>query len=74
MTIPFLDLFKKLTGRSASVITEPNAAAAPARVVKKPAGERLSKTVLPCDPLFFPARSIPKRGRRNVRAHERAAT
>src|SRR5947207_2753260 len=47
MTIPFLDLFKKLTGRSASVITEPTAAAAPARVVKKPAGERLSKTVLP---------------------------
>ena len=47
MTIPFLDLFKKLTGRSASVITEPNAAAAPARVVKKPAGERLSKTVWP---------------------------
>src|SRR5437660_3084023 len=47
MTIPFLDLFKKLTGRSASVITEPTAAAAPTRVVKKPASERLSKTVLP---------------------------
>lgn len=47
MTIPFLDLFKKLTGRSAPMITEPVAAAAPARVVKKPAGERLSKTVLP---------------------------
>ncbi|HYR22040.1 MAG TPA: hypothetical protein VEP30_03825 [Chthoniobacterales bacterium] len=47
MTIPFLDLFKKLTGRFASVTTEAAAAAAPARVVKKPAAERLSKTVLP---------------------------
>jgi predicted regulator of Ras-like GTPase activity (Roadblock/LC7/MglB family) len=46
MTIPFLDLFKKLTGRSA-VITEAIAAAAPVRMAKKPAGERLSKTVLP---------------------------
>src|SRR6058998_1996672 len=47
MTIPFLDLFKKLTGRFASVTMPPAAPAAPARVVKKPAGERLSKTVLP---------------------------
>src|SRR5713101_9777041 len=47
MTIPFLDLFKKLTGRSAAVATEAPAPAAQARVVKKPATERLSKTVLP---------------------------
>jgi len=47
MTIPFLDLFNKLAGRSASATMPPAAAAAPARVVKKPAGERLSKTVLP---------------------------
>src|SRR3989442_6409210 len=47
MTIPFLDLFKKLTGRSAPVTNEPAAAPAPARAVKKPASERLSKTVLP---------------------------
>ncbi len=47
MTIPFLDLFKKLTGRATPVTTERAAPAAPARVVKKPAGERLSKTVLP---------------------------
>jgi len=47
MTIPFLDLFKKLTGRPTPVTTERAAPAAPARVVKKPAGERLSKTVLP---------------------------
>ena len=47
MTIPFLDLFKKLTGRSAPVTNEPAAAPPPARAVKKPASERLSKTVLP---------------------------
>ncbi len=47
MTIPFLDLFKKLTGRFAPVTTEPAPAAVPARAVKKPASERLSKTVLP---------------------------
>ena len=47
MTIPFLDLFKKLTGRFAPVTNEPAAAPPPARAVKKPASERLSKTVLP---------------------------
>ena len=50
MTIPFLDLFKKLTGRAG--VTE-NAsetqARTPARVIrpKKPDAERLSKTVMP---------------------------
>ena len=47
MTIPFLDLFKKLTGRSGTEAPEAPAMTAPARVVKKPASERLSKTVLP---------------------------
>jgi predicted regulator of Ras-like GTPase activity (Roadblock/LC7/MglB family) len=47
MTIPFLDLLKKLTGRFTTVETEPVAPVTPTRVVKKPAGERLSKTVLP---------------------------
>jgi predicted regulator of Ras-like GTPase activity (Roadblock/LC7/MglB family) len=47
MTIPFLDLFKKLTGRFTSVTAEPPAPTTPTRVVKKPASERLSKTVLP---------------------------
>jgi predicted regulator of Ras-like GTPase activity (Roadblock/LC7/MglB family) len=47
MTIPFLDLFKKFTGRGATATEEPTPAAVPARVVKKPASERLHKTVLP---------------------------
>ena len=47
MTIPFLDLFKKITGRFTPVAAEPVAPVAPTRVVKKPASERLSKTVLP---------------------------
>jgi len=47
MTIPFLDLFKKFTGRSTTATAEPPAPATPARVPKKPAAERLSKTVLP---------------------------
>src|SRR6266480_6890820 len=47
MTIPFLDLFKKFTTRFTPAKTEPVAPVAPARVVKKPASERLSKTVLP---------------------------
>src|SRR6202795_2157668 len=47
MTIPFLDLFKKFTGRFTSVTAEPPLPATPTRVVKKPASERLSKTVLP---------------------------
>src|SRR2546423_2980490 len=47
MTIPFLDLFNKLTGRSAAATEEPVAPVTPARVAKKSASERLSKTVLP---------------------------
>jgi len=47
MTIPFLDLFKKFTGRIGSAPEEPTPATVPARVVKKPASERLHKTVLP---------------------------
>src|SRR5213595_4103865 len=47
MTIPFLDLFKKITGRFTPVTAEPVAPVAPVRVAKKPASERLSKTVLP---------------------------
>jgi predicted regulator of Ras-like GTPase activity (Roadblock/LC7/MglB family) len=47
MTIPFVDLFKKFTGRSTSVTAAPPAPAPPTRVAKKPASERLSKTVLP---------------------------
>src|SRR2546423_4559561 len=47
MTIPFLDLFKRLTSRSARTSPEPVAAASLVRVSKKPASERLSKTVLP---------------------------
>jgi predicted regulator of Ras-like GTPase activity (Roadblock/LC7/MglB family) len=50
MTIPFLDLFKKLTGRfggGESPVETPTRT--PARVIrpKKPEGERLSKTVMP---------------------------
>src|SRR5256885_12668660 len=48
MTIPFLDLLKKLTGRSATTTEETLPAPVTlARVPKKPASERLSKTVLP---------------------------
>ena len=49
MTIPFLDLFKKLVGRSESGEAVPTSTAAPARVIrsKKPEAERLSKTVMP---------------------------
>jgi hypothetical protein len=47
MTIPFLDLFKKLTSRATRDTAEQKPAASPARVAKKPASERLSKTVLP---------------------------
>src|SRR5436305_8931724 len=47
MTIPFLDLLKKFAGRSTTATAEPPAPATPTRVVKKPASERLSKTVLP---------------------------
>src|SRR5438445_10411553 len=47
MTIPFLDFFKKLTSRPAPDTAEQKPTCAPVRVAKKPAGERLSKTVLP---------------------------
>ena len=47
MTIPFLNLFKKLTSRLAPETAEHKPMAPPARVAKKPASERLSKTVLP---------------------------
>src|SRR5260370_34284878 len=46
MTIPFLTLFKKLTSRLAPETAE-HKPPPPARVAKKPASERLSKTVLP---------------------------
>ena len=50
MPIPFLDLIKKLTGRSRTAAAEPQTPAHTAsRVIrpKKPEGERLSKTVMP---------------------------
>ena len=47
MTIPFLNLFKKLTSRWAPDAAEQKPTSTPVRVVKKPASERLSKTVLP---------------------------
>src|SRR5438874_3468212 len=47
MTIPFLNLFKKLTSRGAPDAAEQKPTSTPVRVVKKPASERLSKTVLP---------------------------
>ena len=48
MTIPFLDIFKKATARFRST-SEPVAVPAPSRepLVEKPAGQRLSKTVMP---------------------------
>ena len=47
MTIPFLNLFKKLTSRWAPEAAEQKPTCSPVRVAKKPASERLSKTVLP---------------------------
>jgi len=47
MTIPFLNLFKKLRSRLAPDAAVQKPACAPVRVAKKPASERLSKTVLP---------------------------
>jgi len=47
MTIPFLDFFKKLVERFAHTEDEPVSPAAQARAPRKPASERLSKTVLP---------------------------
>ncbi|HTD00560.1 MAG TPA: hypothetical protein VK637_00310, partial [Chthoniobacterales bacterium] len=47
MTIPFLNLFKKLTSRWAPDVAEQKPTCSPVRVAKKPASERLSKTVLP---------------------------
>src|SRR5438477_7106979 len=70
MTIPFVDLFKKLTERFKPAATEESTpTASPARIPKKPASERLSKTVLPHatrsfsvpDPLGSPAVATPAR-------------
>src|SRR5438876_4938789 len=47
MTIPFLNLFKKLTSRWAPEAAEQKPTSSPVRVAKQPASERLSKTVLP---------------------------
>src|SRR5436190_2229070 len=47
MTIPFLNLFKKLTSRWAPEAAEQKPTSSPVRMAKKPASERLSKTVLP---------------------------
>src|SRR5207253_6732429 len=47
LTIPFLNLFKKLTSRCAPDVAEQKPTCSPVRVAKKPASERLSKTVLP---------------------------
>src|SRR5437660_1649100 len=47
MTIPFLNLFKKLRSRWAPEAAEQKPTSSPVRVAKKPARERLSKTVLP---------------------------
>src|SRR6266576_559579 len=47
MTIPFLNLVKKLTSRWAPDAAEQKPTSSPVRVAKKPASERLSKTVLP---------------------------
>jgi len=47
MTIPFLDFFKKLTSRPTPETAEQKPTCSPVRVAKKPASERLSKTVLP---------------------------
>src|SRR5947207_7226796 len=47
MTIPFLNLVKKLTSLWAPDAAEQKPTCSPVRVAKKPASERLSKTVLP---------------------------
>ena len=47
MTIPFLDLFKKLTARFGAVEAQTAPATAQPARVKKPSDQRLSKTVLP---------------------------
>src|SRR5579864_8893497 len=47
MTIPFVDLFKKLAGCFGGDMAGSSSVATQMRVVKKPASERLSKTVLP---------------------------
>jgi predicted regulator of Ras-like GTPase activity (Roadblock/LC7/MglB family) len=48
MTIPFLDLFKKIAGRFSSTESEEQSGPAmAARAPRKPASEKLSKTVLP---------------------------
>jgi len=57
MTIPFLDLFKKLTGRfsGTTVIEQPSKQQARVVRPKKPEGERLSKTVMPHSTRSFSA-------------------
>jgi predicted regulator of Ras-like GTPase activity (Roadblock/LC7/MglB family) len=58
MTIPFLDLLKKLTGRfggGASVAESPTSAVTRVVRPKKPEGERLSKTVMPNSTRSFSA-------------------
>src|SRR4051812_17554771 len=47
MTIPFLDLFKKAKARLSKNAPAPVAVVSRAAVLEKPAGERLSKTVMP---------------------------
>src|SRR3954468_3865960 len=47
MTIPFFNLFKKATGKLGKQTAAPALAAARSPLPEKPAGERLSKTVMP---------------------------
>src|SRR5689334_13416868 len=47
MTIPFLDLFKKAKARLGKPTPEPRVVVPRGALPEKPAGERLSKTVMP---------------------------
>jgi predicted regulator of Ras-like GTPase activity (Roadblock/LC7/MglB family) len=47
MTIPFVDLLKRIAGRFSGDAAESSTVTTQARGLKKPASERLSKTVLP---------------------------
>ncbi|HJT81804.1 MAG TPA: hypothetical protein VJ719_11445, partial [Chthoniobacterales bacterium] len=47
MTIPFLDLFKRAAARFGKKEPAPQVVAPRAPIIEKPAGERLSKTVMP---------------------------
>ena len=75
MTIPFLDLFKKFTGRFGSTAVEeaPAAPTTSTRAVKKGAGEKLSKTVLPHATRSFSAPD-PFRSAANVGSGRTSAT